>query len=43
MRSEKFRDGLYVSLYRKLNMYVGTTFRGWVKKDMEEEKLNKEL
>ena len=30
MKSEKFKDGLHVSLRGKLNLYVGTTFRGWV-------------
>ena len=28
MKSDKFRDGLKVSLRQKFNLYVGTTFRG---------------
>ena len=27
----------------KLNLYIGTTFRGWVEKAMEQEILDKEL
>ena len=34
-KSDNFWDGLHVSLQGKLNLYVGTTFRGWVKKAME--------
>ena len=40
MKSEKFRDGLHVSLYGKLKLYIGTTFRGWVEKAMEQERLD---
>ena len=40
---DKFRDGLHVSLRGKLNLYAGTTFRGWVEKAMEQERLDKEL
>ena len=43
MRSEKFRDGLHVSLYEKLDLYAGITFRGWIEKAMEQERLNSEL
>ena len=39
---DKFRDGLHVSLRGKLNLYAGTTFRGWVEKAMEQD-LDKEL
>ena len=42
-KSEKFYKGLYISLWGKLNLYAGTTFWGWVKKAMEQEKLDKEL
>ena len=42
-KSDKFRDGLHVSLRGKLNLYTGTTFRGWVEKAMEQERLDKEL
>ena len=42
-KSKKFWDGLHVSLRGKLNLYVGMTFRGWVEKVIEQEKLNKEL
>ena len=31
-KSEKFRNRLHVSLRGKLNIYMGTTFRGWVEK-----------
>ena len=34
-KSEKFKDGLHVSLCGKLNLYVGTTFREQVQKAME--------
>ena len=34
-RIDKFRDGLYVSLRGKLNLYASMTFRGWVEKAME--------
>ena len=30
VKIDKFRDGLHVSLRGKLNLYAGTTFRGWV-------------
>ena len=43
LTSEQFRDGLHVSLWEKLNLYIGTTFRGWVEKAMEQEWLDKEL
>ena len=43
MKSEKFRDGLNISLRGKLNLYAGTTFRGWVEKAMEQERLDEEL
>ena len=42
-KGEKFRDGLHVSLRGKLNLYTGATFRGWVEKAMEQERLDKEL
>ena len=42
-KSEKFRDGLHMYLRKKLNLYTGTTFRGWVEKAMEQERLDKEL
>ena len=42
-KSEKFREGLHISLRGKLNLYVGMTFRGWVKKVMEHENLDKKL
>ena len=42
-KGEKFRDGLQVSLWEKLNLYTGVTFRGWVEKAVEQEKLDKEL
>ena len=32
---DKFRDRLHISLRGKLNLYAGTTFRGWVEKAME--------
>ena len=34
VKIDKFRDGLHVSLRGKLNLYAGTTFRGWVEKAM---------
>ena len=34
-KSEKFREGLHISLRGKLNLYAGTTFWGWAKKVME--------
>ena len=34
-KSEKFKESLHISLRGKLNLYAGTTFRGWVKKAME--------
>ena len=40
---DKFRDRLHVSLRGKLNLYAGTTFRGWVNKAMEQGRLDKEL
>ena len=40
---EKFRDGLHIILRSKLNLYTGNTFRGWVEKAMEQEKLKQEL
>ena len=43
MRSKKFRDGLHVSPWGKLNLYAGITFRGWVEKSMEQKRLDKEL
>ena len=43
VKIDKFRDGLYVSLRGKLNLYAGTTFRGWVEKAMKQERLDKEL
>ena len=43
VKIDKFRDGLHVSLRGKLNLYAGTTFRGWVEKAMEQERLDKEL
>ena len=43
MKSEKFRDGLHISLRGKLNLYASSYFRGWVKKAMEQERLDKEL
>ena len=43
MRSEKFRYRLNVSLWGKLNLYTGTTFRGWVEKAIKQERLDKEL
>ena len=43
MKNEKFRDGLHISLRGKLNLYDGKSFRGWVKKAMEQERLDKEL
>ena len=42
-KSEKFKEGLHISLRGKLNLYAGTTFRGWVEKAMEQEKLDKEF
>ena len=42
-RIYKFLDGLHISLRGKLNLYAGTTFRGWVEKAMERERLDKEL
>ena len=42
-KSDKFRGGLHVSLKGKLNLYAGTTFRGWVEKAMEQERLDDEL
>ena len=42
-KSDKFRDGLHISLKGKLNLYAGITFRGWVEKAMEQERLNEEL
>ena len=42
-RIDKFWDGLHVSLRGKMNLYAGTTFRGWVEKAMEQERLDKEL
>ena len=43
VKIDKFQDGLHVSLRGKLNLYAGTTFRGWVEKAMEQERLDKEL
>ena len=43
VKIDKFRDGLHISLRGKLNLYAGTTFRGWVEKAMEQERLDKEL
>ena len=43
VKIDKFRDGLHVSLRGKLNLYAGTTFRGWIEKSMEQERLDKEL
>ena len=43
MKSEKFWDGLHISLHGKLNLYAGTSFRGWAKKAIEEERLDKEF
>ena len=40
---DKFRGGLHVSLKGKLNLYAGSTFRGWVEKAMEQERLDEEL
>ena len=42
-KSDKFWDGLHMSLREKLNLYTGMTFRGWVEKAMEQERLDKEL
>ena len=42
-KSDKFRDGLHISLRGKLNLYARITFRGWVEKAMEQERLDKEL
>ena len=42
-KSEKFCEGLHISLRVKLNLYIGMIFRGWVEKEMEQEKLDKEL
>ena len=43
MKSEKFWDGLHISLHGKLNLYAGTSFKGWVDKAMDQERLDKEL
>ena len=43
MKSDKFKDGLNVSLCGNPNMYAGTTFRGWIQKAMEQERLDEEL
>ena len=40
---DKFRGGLHVSLKGKLNLYAGSTFRGWVEKAMAQERLDEEL
>ena len=42
-KSEKFQEGLHISLRGKLNLYTGTIFRSWVEKAMEQEKLDKEF
>ena len=42
-KSEKFWEGLHISLRGKLNLYTGTTFQGWVEKAMKLEKLDKEF
>ena len=42
-RIDKFREALHISLRGKLNLYTGTTFRGWIEKAMEQERLDKEL
>ena len=34
-KSDKFWDGLHISLRGKLNLYAGITFRGWVEKAIE--------
>ena len=43
LKNEKFMDGLYVSLRGKLNLYVNNTFKGWVEKVIEHERLDNEL
>ena len=43
VKSEKFHEGLHISLRGKLNLYAETIFRGWIEKAMEQEKLDKEL
>ena len=43
MKSEKFWDGLHISLCGKLNLYAGTSFRGSFEKAMEQERLDREL
>ena len=40
---EKFKEGLHISLRGKLNIYAGTTFRGWVEKAIEQKKLERSL
>ena len=42
-KSEKFKEGLHISLRGKLNLYTRTTFWGWVEKVMEQEKFDKEF
>ena len=42
-KSEKFCKGLHISLRGKLNLYTRMTFRGCVKKAMEQKQLDKEL
>ena len=43
IKIEKFKEGLHIILRCKLNLYTRTTFKGWVEKAMEQEKLEKEL
>ena len=42
-KSNKFWNGLYISLRGKLNLYASMTFQSWVEKAIEQERLNKEL
>ena len=42
MKSKKFKEGLYIILRCKLNLYT-SIFRGQVEKAMEHEKLEQEL